>query len=134
MVQQTHRRRFASAVEQLGDNVAVVKKGVAIAGADLAPDAMVVEVADADGMVAEEPDMPAAARCALQGGIDIEFLHHFHDAPGLAMVDVDAADAPRWMQDREEIVVREQLLQCGRCPALGRALGRFAGDKADFVR
>ena len=122
VMQQAHRRRFAIAVEQLGDNVAFVKDGVAIAGADFASDAMVVEVADADGMVAEEPDVPAAARCAFQDVIDIEVLHHLRDEPGLAVIDVDAADAARWVQDRVISIVREKLFECGGCPVLGRAL------------
>ena len=85
----------------------IVKNRVAIAGADFAPDAVAVEVADADGAVAEEPDMPAAARCAFQGVIDIEVFHHLRDEPGMAMVDVDAADAARWVQDRVISIVRE---------------------------
>ena len=122
MVQQAHRRRSAIAVEQLGDNVGLVNNRVAIAGADFASDIMGVEVADADGTVAEEPDMPAAARCAFQGVIDIEVLHHLRDEPGLAVINVDAADAARWVQDRVISIVCEILLECSECPVFGRAL------------
>ena len=100
----------------------LVNNRVAIAGPDFASDAVGVEVDDADGTVAEEPDMPAAARCAFQSVIDIEFLHHLRDEPGLAVVDVDAADAARWVQDRVMPIVREKLLECGGRPVLGRAL------------
>ena len=122
VVQQAHRRRSAIAVEQLGDNVGLVNNRVAIAGADFASDAVGVEVADADGTLAEEPDVPAAARCAFQDVIDIEVFHHLRYEPGLAVVDVDAADAARWVQDRVISIVREKLLECGGCPVLGRAL------------
>ena len=104
---------------------------VAIARAEFAYDAAIVEVELAEGAVAENPDMPAGSRRLFQRVGHFEVFEQLDNRPGRAVINVDASEALRRVQNAIEPVVRQQLVKCGRRPVRERSFRQLAKDNID---
>ena len=74
-----------------------------------------------------------AAEAGVQGKIDTEVLHHLRDEPRLAVIDVDAADLARWMQDRVMFIMMSINELSGATTEIVPALPSMPEEKTQIM-